>query len=251
MSTGKMPQLAWKSLGQGRHWAWDTQEGPLSLETGTLAWTRPPPPTSQWMEAQHSPGLRCRGPHWPSAPPAPSRSCGHRRQSSRPRRRRCSSRGCSSETRPGPSSQLGHPPRAWPAGPLPPSLRSLWLAPDPLPAAGLRWSRAAAPSRLSLTSEAGIPPPSCPGTAHPSPRGTVRGLGRGLCYCEQPAGPSLDRGQRAGGSSCRSHREPATDCLQTGHLHPVGHQALWGGQAAPLLLWRGCKGLKNPAVVWG
>lgn len=185
-----------RGTGSGAH-----RKGPLSLETGTLARMRPPPPTSQGPEAQHSPGLGCRGPRRPSAPPAPSRSCGRRCRSSRPRRRRCSSRGCSSGPRPGPSSPPGRHPRAWPAGPPPPSLRSPWLALGRPPAAGLRRSRAAAPALLSPTSEAETPPPSCPGTAHRSPRRTARGLGRGLCCCARPAGPSLDRGQRVGAAA--------------------------------------------------
>lgn len=83
--------------------------------------------------AQDSPGSGRRHP-WPhrlSALPTPARSCRRRRRSSRPRRRHCTSRGCSSGGPPGRGSRPGRRPWAGAAGPLPrgphPAARALRL----------------------------------------------------------------------------------------------------------------------------
>lgn len=91
--------------------------------------------------ARDSPGSGCRHP-WPhrlSALPTPARSCRRRRRSSRPRRRHCTSRGCSSGGLPGRGSRPGRRPWAGAAGPLPRG---------PPPAAHALRLPAAVPARL-------------------------------------------------------------------------------------------------------
>jgi hypothetical protein len=157
-------------------------------------------------------GLQVLGARWPSASPDPSRSCRCRLQSSRPHRRHWSSQGCSSGTQSGLWTQLGHPPRAWPAGPLNQPVRPRQLAPGPGLAAHPLLPLAVAHEQLLLTSEAEIPPQSFPAIGHQNPRLTAWWASRGLHWLGLwPTSHCLERKRREsmGSTSVVYGRRPA------------------------------------------
>lgn len=136
--------------------------------TGKPCWKEAPAPPCS-AEAWDSPGSgRQAGPRPPAAAPGPSRSCGRQPRSSRPRRRHCTSRGCSFGIRLGQGTGPGCPPWTWPVGSPPPRPRPHQLAVCP------RQPQAVALSRLLRTSEAETPPRSFPGRVPPSPHPTPR-----------------------------------------------------------------------------
>lgn len=204
-----------------------------------MAWPGPGahggPSVPQWTGAQDSPGSGCGAPRRSSAAPAPSRSCGRRPRSTPPRRRRCSSPGCSSGTRPGRGSRQGRPPQTRSAGPRPPSPRPLRPAAGPPPPCGL------APARLLPTSEAGTPPPSSPGRARRSQRGPAP-VGRALGRCGRPASPSLDR-RRGLRGQLRAQVSPSpAACARSGARSPAGGRVPASAPEGAGRVLRACSG---------
>ena len=101
---------------------------------------RAPYPQPRQVQGSPDSGCQPQGPRGLSARPAPAHSCARRRRSSRPRRRHCTSLGCSSLRPAGRGSRPGH---AW--GPGRAGTRPRRPRPGPRPAAG---PPAAAPSQL-------------------------------------------------------------------------------------------------------